>query len=270
MSAAVNYTLFREKIQSISSKQTKDLVSSRELDHYQLVDVRQPGEYAKGHLPGALLIPLSELPARAAELDETKQTIVYCRSGVRSKTACQILTRLGIDKVLNMEGGITSYNGYQVEGNLDSGLEFFVDADFDSAYEMAFAMEAGLKNFYLAISDGAETDEERNTLIRLAQFEDGHMKRLINKFGKVYFNPESTITEGGVDVEQMLLYFGDQLNSRERLLQLAMKLEAQAFDLYSRLAREHQGEDTESFYQLMAVDEHKHLVKISKELDNLL
>ena len=42
MSAAVNYNLFQEKIESISSKQTKDIVSSRELDNYQLVDVRQP------------------------------------------------------------------------------------------------------------------------------------------------------------------------------------------------------------------------------------
>ena len=270
MSAAVNYNLFREKIQSISSKKTREIVSSRELNNYQLVDVRQPGEYAKGHLPGALLIPLADLGALATELDKDKPTIVYCRSGVRSKTGCQILMRLGIDKVLNMEGGITSYNGEQVEGNIDSGLEFFVESDFDSAYEMAFAMEAGLKNFYLALSDEAEMGEDRRTFIRLAQFEDGHMTRLINKFGKVYFNPESTITEGGVDVEHMLIYFGDQLNSREQILQLAMKLEAQAFDLYSRLAREHKGEDTESFYQFMAVDEHKHLVKISKELDNLL
>ena len=270
MSAAVNYNLTREKIQTISSKETKNLVSSRELDHYQLVDVRQPGEYAKGHLPGALLIPLSDLAARADELDEHKQTIVYCRSGVRSKTASQILMRLGVSDVFNMEGGITSYEGQQVEGNVEAGLEFFVGSDFDSAYEMAFAMEAGLKNFYLALSDGAEMDEERRTLIKLAKLEDGHMTRLINKFGTVSFNPETTITEGGVDVEQMLIYFGDQLDSRERILQMAMKLEAQAYDLYSRLAREHQGEDTESFYQLMAVDEHKHLVIVSKELDNLL
>ena len=213
---------------------------------------------------------MGDLAARVTELDKDKQTIVYCRSGVRSKTASQILMRLGVDKVFNMKGGITAYNGQQVEGNVDSGLEFFVGSDFDSAYEMAFAMEVGLKNFYLALSDQAEMDEERSTLIKLSQFEDGHMTRLINKFGKVYFNPESTITEGGADVEQMLIYFGDQLDSRERIHQLAMKLEAQAFDLYSRLAREHQGEDIESFYQLMAVDEHRHLVKIAKELDNLL
>ena len=85
---------------------------------FQLIDVRQPGEYAKGHLPGALLIPLGELAERASELDEDKHIIVYCRSGVRSKAACQILTRLGLDKVLNMKGGISSYHGEKVEGNV--------------------------------------------------------------------------------------------------------------------------------------------------------
>jgi rubrerythrin len=49
-----------------------------------------------------------------------------------------------------------------------------------------------------------------------------------------------------------------------------MKLEGQAFDLYSRLAWKHRGEDTESFYRTMAADEHKHLILVSKELDNLV
>jgi rhodanese-related sulfurtransferase/rubrerythrin len=270
MATVLNYSLFKEKIESISSERTNEIISSRELDHFQLVDVRQPGEYAKGHLPGARLIPLGELAERASELDEDKPVIVYCRSGVRSKTACQILTRLGVDKVLNMEGGLTSYRGEQVEGNIEAGLEFFMDADFNSAYEMAFTMEAGLKNFYLVLADETEIEEERQTLTKLAQFEEGHMTRLKIKFGEVYFDPDLTVAEGGLDVEEMLVYFGEQLQSREKILQLAMKLEAQAFDLYSRLAWKHRGEDTESFYRTMAADEHKHLILVSKELDNLV
>ncbi len=270
MATVLNYSLFREKIESISSERAKEIVSSRQLDQFQLLDVRQPGEYAKGHLPGALLIPLGELAERSAELDQDKKVIVYCRSGVRSKTACQILTRLGLDKVFNMEGGIASYRGEKVEGNIEAGLEFFMDADFNSVYEMAFTMEAGLKNFYLVLADEARTAAERQTLTKLAQFEEGHMTRLKIRFGEVYFDPDLTVAEGGLDVEEMLVYFGEQLQSREKILQLAMKLEAQAFDLYSRLAWKNRGEDTESFYQTMATDEHKHLVQVSKQLDNLL
>lgn len=270
MTAAFSYHQFHDHIRSISSDRTKDIVNSAELDHYQIVDVRQPGEYARGHLPGAILIPLGDLAKRFTELDFDRDTIVYCRSGVRSKTACQILARLGIDQVHNMEGGINSYQGSQAEGNVEAGLDFFIDSDFDSAYELVFAMEAGLKNFYLTLADEAQDQHEEDTLTKLARFEEGHMVKLRKKFGEVSFDPETTITEGGFDVEQMLIYFGEQLGSREQILQLAMKLEAQAYDLYSRLARQYQGEDLEAFYQSMATDEHKHLIKVSKELDNLL
>ena len=46
-------------------------------DEYNLVDVRTPKEYEEGHLPGARLIPVNELPERIAELDPQKPTVVY-------------------------------------------------------------------------------------------------------------------------------------------------------------------------------------------------
>lgn len=46
-------------------------------EEYNLVDVRQPKEYEQGHLPGARLIPVGELPNRLTELDPSKPTIVY-------------------------------------------------------------------------------------------------------------------------------------------------------------------------------------------------
>lgn len=261
--------LFHDTIKTISADQTKKLVSSSEFEQYQVIDVRQPGEYEQGHIPSALLIPLGDLPTRFSELDFDKETIAYCRSGVRSKSACQILSQLGISSIYNMTGGIIAYNGEQVEGNIDSGLEFFMDQDFDSAFELVFTMEAGLKNFYLTLADNAEGEEETALLSKLARFEDAHMVKLAKKFDRVSFDVDSTITEGGIDIEQLIDYFGEQILNREQILQLAMKLEAQAFDLYSRLARRHHGEDTESFYQSMAAEERQHLLIISRELDKL-
>lgn len=261
--------LFHDPIKNISADQTKALLSSSEFDRYQLVDVRQPGEYEQGHIPGSLLIPLGEIPSRFSELEADKEIITYCRSGVRSKSACQILSGLGIDSIYNMEGGILAYNGEKVEGNVDSGLEFFFDKDFDSAYELVFTMEAGLKNFYLTLADETEKEEDIELLTRLAKFEDSHMAKLAGKFGQAAFDVDSTITEGGLDIEQMIEYFGDQLKSREQILQLAMKLEAQAYDLYSRLSREYQGDEMESFYQSMAAEERQHLQILSREIDKL-
>jgi rhodanese-related sulfurtransferase/rubrerythrin len=262
--------LFRAPIKKITADQTKTLISTPGFDRYQLVDVRQPGEYEQGHIPGARLIPLGDIPSRVSELDSEKKTIVYCRSGVRSESACRILTRLGIKSVSNMEGGILAYQGGQAEGNVDSGIELFVGKDFASVYELAFTMEAGLKNFYLTLADEADDREDMVLLNRLAKFEDSHMTKLRARFGEVSFDPDTAISEGGMDIEAMIAHFGDQLKSRERILQLAMKLEAQAFDLYSRLAQQQKGEDTESFYQSMADEERQHLLIVSRMLDALI
>ncbi len=66
-----------------------------------LVDVRTPEEYAAGHLPGAVNIPLDQLPKRLEELGKPgEQTIVvYCRSGNRSGQALGWLNRQGYDQV---------------------------------------------------------------------------------------------------------------------------------------------------------------------------
>jgi len=60
-----------------SAEKIREFLSQKSQEEYNLVDVRQPKEYEQGHLPGAQLIPVGELPNRLAELDPTKRTIVY-------------------------------------------------------------------------------------------------------------------------------------------------------------------------------------------------
>lgn len=60
-----------------------------------LLDVRTPGEFADGHVAGALNIPVDELARRAAELPADKPVVVYCRSGRRSAIAAELLSAQG-------------------------------------------------------------------------------------------------------------------------------------------------------------------------------
>src|SRR5690606_10226025 len=62
-----------------------------------LLDVRTPGEFADGHVAGALNIPVQELEARVAELDPARSVVVYCRSGNRSGTAASMLRARGFE-----------------------------------------------------------------------------------------------------------------------------------------------------------------------------
>jgi len=59
------------------AQKVREFLSQESQEEYNLVDVREPKEYEQGHLPGAQLIPVGELPNRLAELDPTKPTIVY-------------------------------------------------------------------------------------------------------------------------------------------------------------------------------------------------
>src|SRR5262249_28114969 len=72
----------------------------------RLVDVRTPGEVSGGALPGAVNIPLGELPGRVGELtkDPARPVVVYCASGMRSAQAKRILVGAGLSEVYDLGG----------------------------------------------------------------------------------------------------------------------------------------------------------------------
>ena len=76
-----------------------------------IVDVREPGEFGKGHIPNSRHIPLAQFGKRLAELDryKDKPVIVNCNSGNRSMSACGALRKAGYSKVYNLAGGISAW-----------------------------------------------------------------------------------------------------------------------------------------------------------------
>lgn len=74
-----------------------------------LVDVREPGEWDAGHAPGALHVPLDQVPERVAEIPTPPTTVVVvCRSGYRSALAAAWLRGQGRDAV-NLAGGLLDW-----------------------------------------------------------------------------------------------------------------------------------------------------------------
>ncbi len=93
----VNYT-------SISAKQAHILLQRD--DNVTLLDVRSNGEYQRGHIRGAILIPVESLEKEISKLDKFKkrQIIVYCQTGSRSVRASRILVKYGF-MPLNLKDG---------------------------------------------------------------------------------------------------------------------------------------------------------------------
>ncbi len=76
----------------------------------QIVDVRNPGEVETGAVPGAVNIPVGELPERLRELDPTKPTVVYCAGGYRSSVAASLLRQRGFSDVSDILGGFGAWH----------------------------------------------------------------------------------------------------------------------------------------------------------------
>jgi rhodanese-related sulfurtransferase len=77
-------------------------------DDAVVLDVREPDEWEGGHIPGALHIPLSDVPGRLGELPESGEVVVVCRSGGRSARATSWLNQNGYEAI-NLEGGMGAW-----------------------------------------------------------------------------------------------------------------------------------------------------------------
>jgi rhodanese-related sulfurtransferase/TusA-related sulfurtransferase len=93
---------------TVSLDDIRAMLSSGET--LNLIDVREPAEYAFGRLPGALSIPAGELESRLHELDADKEYYIVCRTGNRSDMACSTLAAKGY-KVKNVSPGMTAWEG---------------------------------------------------------------------------------------------------------------------------------------------------------------
>ena len=101
---------------NITAEEAKKLMDSEE--GCIILDVRTREEYDQGHIPGAILIPNTEIEAKAADLlpDKEQLILVYCRSGRRSKLAAQSLADLGYTNIREF-GGILDWPYEVVQDN---------------------------------------------------------------------------------------------------------------------------------------------------------
>jgi len=81
-------------------------------EDFLLLDVREPREYEIAQIPGARLIPLGDLPNRLGEIESwrDREIVVHCKSGPRSRKACEILLKSGFSNVKNLHGGIQDWS----------------------------------------------------------------------------------------------------------------------------------------------------------------
>ncbi len=95
----------RAEVRALDTQAVRALLD-REGGEVFLLDVRTPGEYRRGHIPGAVLIPMNEVPARLREIPRDKKIVVVCASGARSAAVARFLDGRGYPWVANYTGGV--------------------------------------------------------------------------------------------------------------------------------------------------------------------
>ena len=94
---------------SLAKEVSVDLAHQLRADGAFMLDVREPDEWNSGHIPGATLVPLGQLPDRLNELPVDQEIVVVCRSGNRSATGRDILLDAGFNQVTSMAGGMNEW-----------------------------------------------------------------------------------------------------------------------------------------------------------------
>ena len=268
-------TDYFRKISSWSPKEIREFIDTRSPDEYTLIDVRQPGEYVEGHLPGARLIPVGELQDHIGELDPEKTAIVYCAAGVRSRAAASILERSGFSEVYSMEGGIRAWQGLVAEGFPESGINWFTAAhSIDELIALAWLLEEGTRAFYESIA-GTCVDAEAAVLYQeLAVAEDRHKDTLVRLKREISDKameadlsaalsrqPKEKIMEGGMRLDDALAW-AERKGVRE-ILELSISLETMSYDRYLTLQERITDERSLKIFGVLADEEKMHLKRLT-------
>jgi adenylyltransferase/sulfurtransferase len=97
-----------EAVEEIAAAELKRRLDAG--DPLEVIDVREPHEFAIAKIPGTRLIPLGSLSEHLHELDTARTYVVHCKSGVRSAKAIGQLRRVGFKRLLNLKGGILAWS----------------------------------------------------------------------------------------------------------------------------------------------------------------
>lgn len=271
---------FFTPVKSMQADEAKDYMAEKTQGEFTLLDVRQPKEYEAYHIPGAKLIPIAELDKRLNEIDSNKPVLVYCAVGGRSRVGAQMLAGKGFDQVINMAGGIKAWNSHTAIGTEEQGLELLTGNEaIEETLIIAYSLEAGLREFYLSMIEKVNRDEVKSLFQKLSEIEVKHQKRIFDEYIQVTEKSidrsefESKIVadavEGGYTTEQYIEMFKPDWESPTDIISLAMSIEAQALDLYSRAAAKSSDERSKLSLQRIAEEERSHLEQLGKLMDNL-
>ena len=266
-------------IVGLTPEELRQFIQQHHERTYSLIDVRQPGEYEYGHIPGALLMPLPKLVQSMENLPRDRELIFYCQNGGRSLAAAAMVEDEAVvsGTLHNLTGGVMAWDGamtpeypririFQASGTLDEKLE------------TAMNLEKGALNFYSFVSDRHAAQPWAEVFAKLAQAEIAHARMVYNfrqrgkkttgdSFEDCFAGLSGDILEGGMTLQGAV---GKAVEAKGRiclkLIDLALQIEYAAFDLYRTMAGQAADSDSHEAFIAIAQAEKAHMRELVKAI----
>jgi len=235
------------------------------------VDVRQPEEYVRGHIPGAKLIPVRDLVTDLSQLPPDKDLIFYCHSGGRSAAAATLAEEEEVShgKIYDLEGGIMAWEDQTVP-DYPRVQVFDKSRTLPELLLVAMDLEKGALRFYDHLKERYVSEPFSKTFAQLSLAEMAHAKAVYQywkktetdppAFDTVFENLKGEILEGGENLTDTLR-LADHMegNTCMNLIELSLHIENAAFDLYRVMAEQTENQEARDAFLSIAQAEKRHM-----------
>ena len=191
-----------------------------------------------------------------------------------------MLAGKGFDQVINMSGGIKAWDDPVAFGSEEQGLDLLTgNESIEETLIIAYSLEGGLRDFYVTMIDKVAADEVKSLFKKLSGIEVLHQNRILEEYIQITGKEIDRDTfesgqvqkavEGGLTTEEYIRLFKPDWNTLSDIVDLAMSIEAQALDLYTRAANRSTDEHSRETLKKIAEEERTHLEQLAKLMDTL-
>jgi len=191
-----------------------------------------------------------------------------------------MLAGKGFKKVFNVSGGIKAWHAKTAIGPQDLGMGLFSGKEEPlDVLKVAYSLEQGLCDFYIAMEKEAKHEKVRDLFAKLSEIEVKHQMSIYTAYNEISNGEmgrdefekmvETKALEGGLSTREYLDLFNPDLNSEIDVISLAMSIEAQALDLYQRVSAKIKNPASRDIINKIANEEKVHLASLGKLMDSL-
>jgi rhodanese-related sulfurtransferase/rubrerythrin len=267
------------EFETLTSAEFKEYIQTHKEKNYLIIDVRQASEYEDGHIPGAKLMPLSEVETRLFTLPPDRDLIFYCSNGGRSQWAASLAgeSEVCTKTVYHLMGGMQAWEGKTLSGYPKVKI-FDKDQTLEKLLATAMDLEKDAWRFYQYAIGTFSDDRIRLILDQVSIAEKAHATLIYRFWKKFQHNPPpfdriyqslaGEILEGGHNLEETCRHLDAvRKNGCASVIDLAMTIEYSAFELYRTMAERSQNSEAQSTFLSIAQAEKAHMRALTRAID---